>query len=318
MPKSDPEILISHCIDRFAKMQEISFLAFGPSSPVVCLIIMRSRPRLSPPRLWDCTTPAAPLLSLLALALAAPLAAENIRVIRFEESAPFKMGSVVSRRIIHPDLGARHTTLNLSVSEPGAEFAQHVHDISTDTILVLEGEVKLRRRDSLHLFKAGESAYIPAGEVHGTITAGSSPAVMISFQNPPDLALYTGARDSSRADAGAPKGAVTPGAVKFILFRDKNGQFLGRDQGVSALEAYHLRLAPGQDFASSVAAGAEGFFFVWRGAIRVTAAGKQYQAGERDTVFIQGAASLQAASAGDGVAEVIHVHAPARPAGQKR
>lgn len=251
------------------------------------------------------------MLCLTALLLALPLAAQNIRVIRFEESAPFKMGSVVSRRIIHPDLGAKLTTLNFSNSEPGAEFAQHVHDISTDTILVLEGEVNLRQGDTLRLFKAGESAYIPAGEVHGTITAGKSPATMISFQNPPDLALYTGARDSSRAGGAAPKGAITPGAVKYINFREKNGRFLGREQGVRVVEAYHLRLAPGEKFNARAAAGAESFFFVWRGAIRVTAAGKEYKAGERDTVFIQGAASLEAAADGAGAAEVIHVQAPA-------
>lgn len=266
-----------------------------------CLVVLR---RSAAP-----STLAAAVLSLAALTFAAPAPAQSIRVIRFEESAPFKMGSVVSRRIIHPDLGAKLTTLNLSVSEPGAEFAQHAHDISTDTILVLDGEVNLRQGGSLRLFKAGECAYIPAGQIHGTITAGKGPAVMISFQNPPDFALYTGARDSS-AGGAAPKGDITPGAVKFINFREKNGRFLGREQGVTAVEAYHLQLSPGKRFATQAAAGAESFFFVWRGAIRVTAAGKEYKAGERDTVFIQGAASLEVDSDGPGVAEVIHVRAP--------
>jgi quercetin dioxygenase-like cupin family protein len=254
---------------------------------------------------------AAPVLCLAAASLATPAAAQSVRVVRFEESAPFKMGSVTARRIIHPGLGAKRTTLNFSVSEPGAEFAQHVHDISTDTILVLEGEVNLRQGDKLMPLKAGQSAYIPAGQVHGTITAGKGPAVMISFQNPPDLALYSGERDSSRAGAAAPQGAITPGAVKVIDFRGRNGRFLGREQGADAVAAYHLRLGPGQEFKARVAEGAEGLFFVWRGAIRVTAAGAEHTAGERDTVFIQGQATLVAASAGADAAEVIHVHAPA-------
>lgn len=272
---------------------------------------MKPRRCLSGFARWPGLKPAAALYCLVTLVVISPLPAQNIRLLRAEDSPAFKMGSVVSRRIIHPDLGAKQTTLNLSVSQPGAEFAQHIHDTSADTILVLEGEVNLRQGDSLRLFKAGESAYVPAGQIHGTITAGKGAAVLISFQNPPDLALYTGARDSSRAGSAPPKGAITPGAVKYINFREKNGRFLGREQGVAAVEAYHLRLEPGQKFDTRVAAGAEGFFFVWRGALRVTSAGKEFKAGERDTVFIQGAASVVAAGDGAGVAEVIHVHAPA-------
>jgi acetyl-CoA acetyltransferase family protein len=101
-------------------------------------------------------------------------AAQNVRVVRFSESKPFTMGEVTARRIIHPDLGAKKTTLNFSQSKPGAEFAQHVHDYSDDTILVLQGEVNLRQADSLRLFKAGECAFVPTGQIHGTITAGNA------------------------------------------------------------------------------------------------------------------------------------------------
>lgn len=138
-------------------------------------------------------------LRLLALCIIVfPVAAENIRVIRFAESDPFRMGDVTSRRIVHPGLGAKKTTLNLSVSKFGAEFAQHVHDYSDDTILVLDGEVNLRQGDSLRLFKTGQCAFVPTGQIHGTVTAGKKEATMISFQNPPDLILYNGARDSKQ------------------------------------------------------------------------------------------------------------------------
>src|ERR1044071_8363655 len=166
------------------------------------------------------------VLAAIGLVLAIlPALAQNVRVIRFSESIPFHMGEVTSRRIVHPDIGAKKTTLNFSVSKPGAEFAQHVHDYSTDTILVLEGEVDLRQGDSRHRFKAGECAFVPMGQIHGTITAGTGEATMISFQNPPDLILYTGARDSKRPGAAPPKGVITPGAVKYINFGDKNGFF---------------------------------------------------------------------------------------------
>ncbi|MCC7342164.1 MAG: cupin domain-containing protein, partial [Bryobacterales bacterium] len=189
-------------------------------------------------------------------------ATPGIRVVRFADSKPFKMGTVTSRRIIHPDLGAKNTTLNLSVSDPGAEFAQHTHGKSTDTILVLEGEVNLRQGPSLHLFKAGEAAFVPAGQIHGTITAGTGPAVMISFQNPPDLVLYTGARDSSKPNAAPVQGDITPGAVKYVNFRDKNGQFVGPQQGATVVAAFHRKLRRGEKIQARVDADGEALFFV--------------------------------------------------------
>ena len=163
------------------------------------------------------------------------------------------MGDVTSRRIVHPGLGAKKTTLNLSVSKPGSEFAQHVHDYSDDTILVLEGEVNLRQGDSLHLFKAGESAFVPTGQIHGTVTAGKSEATMISFQNPPDLILYTGARDSKRPGAAAPKGDITPGAVKYVNFQNKNGAFTGPEIGSNRASGAHRKLKHNEKFKTTVA-----------------------------------------------------------------
>jgi hypothetical protein len=58
-----------------------------------------------------------------------------------------------------------------------------------------------------------------------------------------------------------------------------------------------------------VAAGGEELLFVWKGAVRVTdQAGKVYEAGERDTVFIQGAADLRVEATAAG--ELIQVKAP--------
>lgn len=241
-----------------------------------------------------------------------PLAfGQTVRVVRFDESQPFRMGEVTSRRIIHPGLGAKKTTLNLSISKPGSEFAQHVHDESDDTILVLEGEVNLRQGESLHLFKAGECAFVPTGQIHGTITAGTGEAVMISFQNPPDLVLYTGARDSKRPGAAAPKGVITPGAVKYINFREKNGPFTGPTVGSQRAVGSHRNLKQNETFHTKVGDGGEQLLFVWRGGIKVKdAAGVQYSAGERDTVFISGAAELEVMGAAASGAEIIQVQAP--------
>ena len=245
-------------------------------------------------------------LQILLLFAGLAVSAQNVRVIRFAESDPFRMGEVTSRRIVHPGLGAKKTTLNLSVSQPGAEFAQHVHDISDDTILVLQGEVNLRQGDSLRLFKAGECAFVPTGQIHGTVTAGTGDAVMISFQNPPDLVLYTGARDSKKAGAAPPKGVITPGAVKFVNFKEKNGFFTNAALGSHRATGSHFLLKRNQKFRAEVKAGGEQVLFVWRGSLRVKHGKSVYTAGERDAVFISGEAKVEVT----GDAEIIQVQAP--------
>lgn len=249
-------------------------------------------------------------IQILLLLAAAVAGAQNIRVVRFSESDPFRMGEVTSRRIIHPGLGAKKTTLNLSISQPGAEFAQHVHDYSDDTILVLDGEVNLRQGESLHKFKTGECAFVPTGQIHGTITAGQGDTVMISFQNPPDLILYTGARDSKRPGAAPPKGVITPGAVKYVNFKEKQGAFTNSTLGSNRATGSHYLLKKGKSFRTEVKAGGEQLLFVWRGALRVKDKDKIYTAGERDTVFISGEAKLEVIGDAAGETEIIQVQVP--------
>ena len=222
------------------------------------------------------------------------------------------MGEVTSNRIVHPGIGAKKTTLNYSVSRSGNEFAQHVHDYSDDTILVLQGEVDLRQGDSRRRFKEGECAFVPTGQIHGTITAGAGETTMISFQNPPDLILYTGARDSKRPGSPQPKGDITPGAVKYLNFDRKNGPFTNMAMGSQRASGSHRILKPGARFKTSVQAEGEQFLFVWKGGLRAKdRAGKVYTAGEKDTIFIQGAAQLEVTADGPGETRVIQVQAPA-------
>lgn len=245
------------------------------------------------------------------LGILAPITgAQTVRIVRFAEGRPFQMGEVTSRRIIHPDLGARKTTLNYSVSRPGAEFAQHVHDYSDDTILVLQGEVDLRQGGSLRRFRAGECAFVPSGQIHGTVTAGSGEAIMMSFQNPPDLVLYTGARDSKKPGAAPPKGVITPGAVKFLKFGDKNGAITSPAMGSARGSFAYRKLKASAKLPISVPAGAEQLLFVVRGSLAVKDQSATHSAGEKDTVFVTGPAELEV-SAGPGQdTVVIHVQAP--------
>ncbi len=248
------------------------------------------------------------LLLLPALTLLA--ADPAVRVIRFAEGQPFRMGEVTSMRIVHPGLGAKKTTLNYSVSNPGAEFAQHVHDTSDDTILVLQGEVDLRQGDTRKRFRTGECAFVPQGQIHGTVTAGTAEAIMISFQNPPDFVLYTGARDSKRPGAAQPKGDITPGAVKYLSYSTVNGEFTNAKLGSHRATGSHLTLPPGASLHATNGEGAEQFFFVWKGSLSAKdTAGASFSAGEKDTIFANGAAGLHLTAGAQG-AEIIRVQAP--------
>jgi quercetin dioxygenase-like cupin family protein len=253
------------------------------------------------------------LLAALVLAAALPASAQQVRVVRFEDSVPFQMGDVTSRRIIHPSMGAKHTTLNYSVSKPGAEFAQHVHDSSDDTILVLQGEVNLRQGDSRRLFRAGEAAFVPAGQIHGTVTAGTGEAIMISFQTPPDLVLYTGARDSSKAGAAPPKGVITPGAVQFLRFDVRNTLFTFPGMGSKHAAAGHHRYPTGTSFTSATPAGAEHFLFVLEGSIEVRVPGAVHAVREKDAIFFTGKMKASVKTTGAGQTQLIDVQAPAYP-----
>ena len=126
-----------------------------------------------------------------------------MQFLNLEEGVRFVMGKVDSRRIVHPDMGARQLTLNYSVSERGMEFPQHTHDESEDLFIVIEGGADVRQGESYTPLREGEAAFIPGGEVHGTITT-SHRAALMSFQSPPDMKLYSGDRDSSKEGAVAP------------------------------------------------------------------------------------------------------------------
>ena len=232
-----------------------------------------------------------------------------IRVLKVTDGKLFQMGGVKAYRVVHPDMGAKKLTLNFATSEPGAEFSQHVHDYSDDTFLVLAGQVDVRQGDSRKPLFAGQAAFVPSGQIHGTVTTGTG-TTMISFQCPPDLALYTGARDSSRPGAPPPKGVITPGAVKLVDFSNKNGFFTHPGMGSKRAAVAYRKLQPGETFSTRIDGDGEQLLFVWKGEVSVKSKQTLYKAGERETVFLSGpnAADVQNQSSAESV--VIQVQAP--------
>jgi quercetin dioxygenase-like cupin family protein len=230
----------------------------------------------------------------------------SLRLIRFADAKPFHMGSVTSMRILSPDSGARRLTLNYSLSQTGAEFAQHVHDGSDDAILVLHGAADLRQGGRRTPMPAGVSAFVPAGQIHGTITTAES-TVMISTQTPPDLILYTGVRDSSQPGAAPPKGVITPGAVKFIRFADRNGVFIDSQIGAERVIIARRTLGKGESLKTSIADGAEQALFVWKGAIFARSGADACRAGEKDTIFATGPGAIEISGASEQPAALIQI-----------
>lgn len=119
-----------------------------------------------------------------------------MRILSLTSGTEFSMGRGRNWRVIHPDMGASSITLNHALHDIGNEFVQHVHDSSDDVIVVLDGSVSLRQGRAYTPAVAGEALYIPSGEVHGTVNTGNRVARMISFQSPPDMALYRGERNT--------------------------------------------------------------------------------------------------------------------------
>lgn len=234
---------------------------------------------------------------------------QSIRVVKFSEGKPFRMGKVTSMRLVHPDLGAKRLTLNYSASEAGYEFSQHIHDNSDDTILVLKGNADLRQGGVRHPMVAGTCAFVPAGQTHGTITTANG-TVMISFQTPPDLALYTGSRDSSRPGAAAPKLVATPGAVKYIRFANRNGFFVYPGETGPHVAVARRELKPGRQFTTGIGQGGEQLLFVWSGEVSVQGGGRDYAVGPRDTAFITGPNEITVRDTASQPAVVFEVQAP--------
>ena len=118
-----------------------------------------------------------------------------MQILNLQSGTPFKMGKGQNWRVVHPDMGSRQLTLNHGLHAPGQEFTQHYHDYSEDAIVVLEGGGAIRQGDVYTPITAGDMIFVPDGEVHGTVNVTNQQARLISFQSPPDMALYRGERD---------------------------------------------------------------------------------------------------------------------------
>ncbi len=169
----------------------------------------------------------------------------------------FRMGKGDSHRVVAPEMGARQITLNYSVFGPGQEFPQHRHDHSEDCFIVLEGGAAVREGERFTPICAGDAVWIPVADVHGTVNTTDRQAVLISFQSPPDGALYRGERNPSHGSPPKPP-AGRPSRVQIrhmpSVPAEPSGAAAGsgvtrrrivsQDTGAEHLEIDYLQVGP--------------------------------------------------------------------------
>ncbi len=241
---------------------------------------------------------------------AEPDSPPKLRVITLADAVSFKMGRIEGKRMVYPDMGAKRLTFNYIESQPGDEFPQHVHDYSDDTFLVLQGQVDVRQGDSRRHLGTGHAAFVPNGQIHGTITTGTGKALLISFQAPPDLKLYSGERDSSKPGAKPPVGVITPGAVQLLEFQNKNGFFLHRGLGSQRVAVAYRTLKAGEEFQADLPVSGEGLLFVCKGGVTVQQGQSRHRLEETNLLFATDAGKVLVKNTTAAPSIVVQVQSP--------
>jgi len=179
-----------------------------------------------------------------------------MQILNLENGLWFQMGKGQNWRVVHPDMGAKQLTLNYSRHAPGHEFTQHTHGETEDVFVILAGGVSVRQGEVYTPITTGDAVFIPSGEVHGTVNTTDSEARLISFQSPPDIALYRGERDlSSKA---TPKPQTGHRSAVQITAMVKGGPVFGNpgdwrsvvsaDRGAKHLALDYIKLGVGEGF----------------------------------------------------------------------
>ncbi len=212
-----------------------------------------------------------------------------------KQAAAFKMGKGDSRNLVGPSTGAQDITLNYSVFQPGEEFPQHYHDGSADIFIVLEGGVSVRQGDVYTPISAGEFAYVPSPEVHGTVNTTDAQATLISFQAPPDMALYRGERDPSKT--GSTPRPPENHQTTVRIDRLDSGEVCAEGEtqawtpaspatGTAEMRLDYYELGQGGRVEAPESPDKEAVWFVWSGEVSIAAGGDTLRATRHEGAFI--------------------------------
>ena len=216
-----------------------------------------------------------------------------MEILNLQAGEAFSMGKGKNWRVIHPDMGASQITLNHGLHAADQEFTQHVHGEPEDMIVVLEGGGSLRQGDRYTPIVAGEAIYVPGGEVHGTVNTSGREARLISFQSPPDMALYRGERDGSANQVPTPPARHRSGVL--IIEMAKGGPVFGKPgdwrdvvspgRGSKHLGLDFVRLQTNEGFDQEPGP-TEEVYVVLSGQVEVTSSGRSWNLKKHDVIFL--------------------------------
>ena len=236
-----------------------------------------------------------------------------MQFLNLEQGMFFKMGDGENWRVIHPDMGAQQITLNHGIHAPGQEFTQHIHAHSEDAIVCVEGGGSIRQGDSYTPITAGETIFVPAGEVHGTKNTTDAPARMISFQGPPDMALYRGERDHKLGESPTPQ--IGHASNVQVIDMAKSGPIFGQpcnwrrvispEKGSKHLSLDYIQLNSDEKF-EHLPKNAESAYVLASGEIRVETDEDSHHLEFKDVIFGCPNDSFTVTQVGDEVAKLIY------------
>jgi quercetin dioxygenase-like cupin family protein len=240
--------------------------------------------------------------------------------VTIDQGAKFQMGKGDSRSLVNAEIGAQRISMNYSIFQPGQEFPQHFHDISADIFIVLEGGVSVREGDRYTPIRAGSFAYIPPGEVHGTVNQTDEQAILISFQSPPDMVMYRGERDPAVTGSvpRPPEGHISRVQVRQLdaaaaqqLPDGRLWQAASRADGVQEMTLWYVELDPGASFSVAGNVTSETVWFVWEGTAQVNVADAQHKIARRGVLFVPSNEAHVVTNRGSDLLRLIRCQAPA-------
>ena len=241
-----------------------------------------------------------------------------MQILNLESGTSFQMGKGKNWRVVHPDMGATQITLNHGQHAPGQEFTQHLHDESEDMIVVLEGGGHIRQGAVYTPITAGDGIFVPAREVHGTVNTTDQPARLISFQSPPDMALYRGERDhpndSPKPELGHRSGVQVISMAKAGPVFGKSGDWrsvVSPQKGSQHLSLDYVQLNIGEAFTHEPI-GAESIYVLIGGGATVQTNGETSTLGLRDVLFLSPEDTFSLSQAGSEPTTLLHCWALAK------
>ncbi|MBD3181111.1 cupin domain-containing protein [Candidatus Poribacteria bacterium] len=217
-----------------------------------------------------------------------------MEILNLEKGIFFQMGKGQNWRVVHPDMGAEQITLNHSKHDAGHEFPQHTHGNTEDVFVILDGGVSVRQGEIYTPVNAGDAVFVPAGEVHGTVNTTDKQARLISFQAPPDMALYRGERNVTPNQRPKPQsGHISSVQISSI---SKGGPIFGKpgnwrsvvskDRGAKQLALNYIEMNSGMSF-DRQAAKSEEIYVLATGKAEVHSDDGDYSLEKNDVIFLK-------------------------------